>query len=97
MVYNEGRYHSVMESFVLIDQQIKIVSNFKYLSYLLIFDLDDENYINSKLNSFYLLNSLFNLMYRFYCVFLIHFARHSLVYYSGFLLIFLRTSILESL
>ena len=61
MIFNSGRYHSDIESIVLIDQQFNVVSNFKYLGNFLTFNLDDEIDINFKLNSFY---RSFNLMYR---------------------------------
>ena len=44
------------------DQQFKVVSNFKYLGNFLTFNLDDENDINSKLNSLNLLIFFCNLM-----------------------------------
>ena len=61
MIFNSGRYHSDIESIVLIAQKFNVVSNFKYLGNFLTFNLDDEIDINFKLNSFY---RSFNLMYR---------------------------------
>ena len=76
-------YRSDIEYIVSMDQQFKVVSNFKYISIFLTFDLYDEIDMNFKLNSFY---RSFNLIYISFVgmnievllSLLIHYALHSI-------------------